>query len=66
MSIMKKPQIVVRNGKPSAVILDIEEYEELLERAEEMEDLKILRALRRRSLTFRKFEDFVREYRLSV
>jgi prevent-host-death family protein len=36
----KDPEIVMRGGKPAAVILDIEEYRELLERLEDAEDLK--------------------------
>jgi PHD/YefM family antitoxin component YafN of YafNO toxin-antitoxin module len=30
----KAPEIVLRGGKPAAVILDIEEYREMLERLE--------------------------------
>ena len=38
----KRPEIVIRDGKPAAVILDIEEYRELLSRLEDMQDLKEL------------------------
>ena len=58
-----KPQIVLRNGMPSAVILDLERYRELLERAEELEDLKALRALRRHPLRFRPLKEFLKESR---
>ncbi|MCI0560947.1 MAG: type II toxin-antitoxin system Phd/YefM family antitoxin [Nitrososphaera sp.] len=38
------PQIVLgEDGEPSAVILDIEEYRELLERLEDAEDLRTLK-----------------------
>ncbi len=37
----KAPEIVMREGEPTAVILDIDEYQEMLERLEDMEDLKI-------------------------
>ncbi|MCH7745762.1 MAG: type II toxin-antitoxin system prevent-host-death family antitoxin [Chloroflexi bacterium] len=41
--VRKKPlQIVMENGEPSAVILDIEEYKEMLERLKDAEDLKTL------------------------
>ena len=53
----KRPQIVLENGKPSAVILALDEYEKLLERAEDAEDLKTLRAMRKRPLRFRKLND---------
>ncbi len=57
----KSPQIVLRNGKPSAVIVDIDEYEELLERAEDVADLKRLRAARKGSPRFKTLEAFLRE-----
>ena len=34
----KRPSIVLQDGKPAAVILDIEEYQEMLERLEDFED----------------------------
>ncbi len=37
----RKRELVYRDGKPAAVILDIAEYEELLERAEDLDDLRI-------------------------
>lgn len=57
----KDPEIVMRGGKPSAVILSIEEYRKLLERVEDAEDLKALRAMRKRPLRFRKLEDFLKD-----
>ena len=55
------PEIIFRRGRPAAVILDIEEYRELLERLEDAEDLKMLAAMRKKPLKFRKMEDFLRE-----
>ncbi len=57
----RKPDIVLRNGKPAAVILDIEEYEDLLERVEDVSDLEALRAMRNKPLGFKKLEDFLNE-----
>jgi prevent-host-death family protein len=57
----KDPEIVMRGGKPTAVILGIEEYRELLERAEDAEDLKMLREMRKRPLKFRNFDDFLKD-----
>lgn len=57
-----EPELVLREGKPAAVILDIEHYRELLERAEDAEDLKALRAMRRRPIKFRRFDDFLKSY----
>jgi PHD/YefM family antitoxin component YafN of YafNO toxin-antitoxin module len=57
----KDPEIVMRGGKPTAVILSIEDYRKLLQRAEDAEDLKMLRAMRRRPLKFRKLEEFLKD-----
>jgi PHD/YefM family antitoxin component YafN of YafNO toxin-antitoxin module len=57
----RKPEIVMRNGKPSAVILRIREYEDLLERLEDAEDLRWLREVRRKPLQFRKLEEVIAE-----
>lgn len=58
----KGPEIVLRNGKPAAVILDIDEYREMLERLEDAEDLKALAEMRKRPLSFKRLEDFLKEY----
>lgn len=55
----KEPEIVLRDGKPVAVILDIDEYQEMLERLEDSEDLKILEEMRKRQLKFKKLENFL-------
>ena len=62
----KTPEILFREGKPSAVILDIDEYRQMLQRLEELEDLKMLKEMRKRPLKFRKLEDFLKEYHPSV
>lgn len=59
----KTPEVVVRDGRPRAVILDIDEYEEMLERLEDAEDLQALKQIRRRPLKFRRLEDFLKGYR---
>lgn len=62
----KVPEIILREGKPSAVILDIEEYQGMLERLDDAEDLKMLEEMRKKPLKFRKLEDFLKEYRPRV
>ena len=57
-----EPEIVMRGGKPAAVILDIDEYRSLLERLEDAEDLKMLNRMRKRPLKFRKLDDFLRGF----
>jgi hypothetical protein len=56
------PQIVFREGKPSAVILDIDVYQEILERLEDAEDLQMLTRMREKSLSFRKLNSFLEEF----
>lgn len=58
----KAPDIVLKDGKPAAVILDIDKYQEMLERLEDAEDLKILAQMRKKPLKFKKLEDFLKEY----
>ena len=62
----KPPEIILRDGKPAAVILDIEEYHELLERLEDIEDLKMLEKMRKKPLKFKSLEDFLKEYHSSA
>jgi PHD/YefM family antitoxin component YafN of YafNO toxin-antitoxin module len=57
----KEPEIIFRGGKPAAVIIDIDEYQEMLERLEDAEDLKILAEMRQKPLKFKRLEDFLAE-----
>lgn len=56
------PAIVLRDGKPAAVILDIDEYQDMLERLEDLEDLETLKEMRKKPLKFRKLGEFLAEY----
>jgi hypothetical protein len=55
----KDPEIIMSGGKPTAVILGIEEYRKLLEQVEDAQDLKTFKAMRKRPLKFRKHDDFL-------
>ena len=59
----KGPEIVLREGKPAAVILDIQEYEEMLV---QLEDLKMLKEMRKRPLKFRALDAFLKELQTGV
>jgi len=59
----RAPELVLRDGRPSAVILDIDEYQEMLERLEDVEDLKMLEEMRKHALKFRRLEDLLGEMR---
>jgi len=54
--------VILRDGKPAAVIIDIDEYREMLERLEDADDLRILEEMRRNPLKFKKLDDFLSEY----
>lgn len=58
----KVPELVLRSGRPAAVILDINEYQKILERLEDLDDLKALKTMRSKPLTFKRLEDFLAEY----
>ena len=62
----KTPEIILREGKPAAVILDIVEYRGMLERLEDVEDLRMLKRMRKKKLQFRKLDDFLKEYHPGV
>ncbi len=62
----KTPDIIFGEGNPMAVILDIDEYQELLERLEDKHDLQMLEEMWRRPLKFRKLEGFLKEHSSSV
>jgi len=62
----KSPEVVFREGRPAAVILDIAEYKRMLERLEDMEDLRTLESMRKRPLKFRSLDDFLKEHHPSV
>ena len=59
----ESPSIVLKDGKPSAVIIDIDKYRERLEDAE---DLRLLEEMRKTPLSFRKLEDFLVEEGINV
>ncbi len=52
-------QIIMRDGEPSAVILEMQDYIEMLERLEDLEDLEVLNEMRQKGLEFRKLEDLL-------
>ncbi|MFH1994180.1 MAG: type II toxin-antitoxin system Phd/YefM family antitoxin [Nitrospinota bacterium] len=58
-----KPQIIMKNGRPDAVIIDLNDYERLLERLEEKEDIEGLQEMRAGGTKFRKFDDFLAEHK---
>ena len=54
------PEIVMKNGKPSAVILGIHEYQETLERLEDLDDLRYLQKARRQGVRFKSLDAYLK------
>ncbi len=53
--------IIFRNGKPTAITLDIDDYRSMLELLEDAGDLIMLTGLRQKPLKFMRLEDFLKE-----
>ena len=66
MRASKQPELIYRDGEPVAVIVDIDSYEEMLERLEDADDLQALQEMRKRPLQFRTLEEFLQEHTPSV
>ena len=62
----RRLQVIVENGEPSAVIIGIEDYRDMLEQLEDLDDLKDLDQMRKKPLDFKKLDDFLEEYSPSV
>jgi PHD/YefM family antitoxin component YafN of YafNO toxin-antitoxin module len=62
----RPPEIVLRDGRPAAVILDIDEYQDMLERLEDLDDLEMLKEMRSKTPKFRRLEEFLDEYQPGV
>ena len=60
------PEVILKEGKPVAVILNINKYQEILEKLEDIEDIKVLNEMRKEPLKFRSLQGFLREYSPSV
>jgi len=56
--VFQKPiEIVTRYGKPVRVILDIDDFEGLLEALEDAEDLRELEVIKKRPLKFKTLDE---------
>jgi len=54
---IKEPEMIYKSGKPTAVILPLADYEELLERVEDAADLLWLKKTRLQGVTYRPFSE---------
>jgi hypothetical protein len=53
----KAPALVYESGRPTAVLLDIRQYREMLDRLEDAEDIAYLERLRKRPIKYRPLEE---------
>jgi PHD/YefM family antitoxin component YafN of YafNO toxin-antitoxin module len=60
------PELVLREGKPVAVIVDIEEYREMLERLEDIEDLRTIESMRHDTAGDRPLDEVLAELGIDV
>ena len=63
---IKRPEVIYRDNKPVSVIIDLEDYERILERLEDIEDLSFINSIKSETLKFRKLDDFILEYNSNV
>ena len=64
--IKTRPQVIMKNGVPDAVIVDIADYRNLLQRLQDKEDIDDLEKIRRGSLRFRGFDDLIDEHNNAI
>lgn len=55
----REPGIIFKGGEATAVIQDIDVYQDMLEGLEDAEDLITLMEIRQKPLRFRRLEDFL-------
>lgn len=66
MATKATPELVYREGRPIAVIVDIDVYREMLERLEDVEDLRAIEALRQDRNADRPLDDVLAELGIDV
>lgn len=55
---LDKKMIVGPDGKPTAVILDIDEFEKLMEYVEDLEDLQLVEETEQEGFSLRPYREF--------
>ena len=56
-----KPDFIYRDDKPVAAIIDIEIFNEIIDKFEDEEDIAYLKDARNGELSFREFNDYLKE-----
>lgn len=60
-AILPEPEIVMRKGKPVAVILPIKDYEDLLERVKDADSISPSKRALRKQLHYRPLAEYLAE-----
>lgn len=63
---LKEPEMIYKAGKPTAVILPLADYQELLERVEDAADVKWLQKTRAQGVSYRPFTDYLKKRKRRV
>jgi PHD/YefM family antitoxin component YafN of YafNO toxin-antitoxin module len=63
---IKEPEMIYKSGRPTAVILSLADYQELLERVEDAADLQWLQKVRRQPASYRPFSEYLKENKRRV
>ena len=60
-TVIEKPKIIRKNGRPTAVVLDIRKYQQLLDLLEDKNDLAELQKIKKSRTSFREFKEYLKE-----
>ncbi len=60
-TILEKPRIIVKNGRPKSVVLDIKDYKRLIGLVEDREDLIELKRIKKSKTSFRELNDYLKK-----
>jgi hypothetical protein len=55
------PDFIYRDNKAVAAIIDIDIFDEIIEKLEDEEDVSYLKEARKKTLNYRKFKDYISE-----
>jgi hypothetical protein len=56
-----QPAVLIKDGKPAFVVLDIRDYRDILDKLDDLEDIQYVDRLVRKRPRFRPFEEFLAE-----
>jgi len=63
---IKEPEMIYKGGKPTAIILPLATYEELIERIEDTADIQWLKKTRGQGVSYRPFSEYLKKNKRRV